>query len=134
MFHCCRAMLLAKQDAADFEEESKQALHEALVGVSEVKLHVEDARDLQGINYIKQVSREWGSRSIENKVWKETNRSLSSTHLRLPQVTSGHLSQALTCSLPPQGNADLYTEEAIRQRHDLRTRQAVIDAVKSWWR
>ena len=51
-------MLLAKQDQDVFREESNKAMHEALAGVTEVKLHVEDARDLQSINYIKQVSEE----------------------------------------------------------------------------
>ena len=52
-------MALAKQDHQDFRAESAQALHEALAGISEVQLHVEDARDLLSINYMKQVCGGW---------------------------------------------------------------------------
>ena len=56
----CRAIQLAKQDKEDFNAESSNALHDALSGVSEVKLLVEDERDLQSINYMKQVGRRVG--------------------------------------------------------------------------
>jgi hypothetical protein len=41
---------------------------------------------------------------------------------------------SLTTYLRLQGNADLYTDEAIKQRHDLRTDAALMNAVRSWWR
>ncbi|GAX74551.1 hypothetical protein CEUSTIGMA_g2001.t1 [Chlamydomonas eustigma] len=81
-----RAMFLAKEDKEAFKAESEQALSAALAGVSEVKLHVEDVRDLQKINYLH------------------------------------------------QGNAGLYTEEAVKQRHDLRTDGGLMEAVRTWWR
>ena len=62
-FHL-RAMLLARQDQEDFKAESQHALHDALEGVTEVKLHVEDARELQSINYMKQV------RVHEGFIWR----------------------------------------------------------------
>ncbi|GAX74549.1 hypothetical protein CEUSTIGMA_g1999.t1 [Chlamydomonas eustigma] len=49
-----RAKLLVQEDKQAFKAESKQALTEALTGVSEVQLLVTDERDLQKINYMKQ--------------------------------------------------------------------------------
>ena len=48
-------MILARQDQEEFKAESQHALHEALSGISAVKLQVEDVRELQSINYMKQV-------------------------------------------------------------------------------
>ena len=39
-----------------------------------------------------------------------------------------------TAAALAQGNSDLYTELALKERHDLRTDTRVIEAVKSWWR
>ena len=34
----------------------------------------------------------------------------------------------------PQGNADMYTPDALQQRLQLRSDPLVIEAVKMWWR
>ena len=55
LLHNCRAMMLARQDQEEFEANSQHSLHEALSGITAVKLQVQDERDLQSINYMKQV-------------------------------------------------------------------------------
>ena len=47
--------MLARQDQEEFEANSQHSLHEALSGITAVKLQVQDERDLQSINYMKQV-------------------------------------------------------------------------------
>ncbi|GAX74739.1 hypothetical protein CEUSTIGMA_g2186.t1 [Chlamydomonas eustigma] len=62
-----RAKLLAASDKQEFQQDSKQALNEALTGASDVKLQASDMRDLQSINYMKQGDAELYSEDMLQK-------------------------------------------------------------------
>ncbi len=49
-----RATTLVARDRQEFEADNSRALAEAQAGMSDVRLHVEDTRELRDINYIKQ--------------------------------------------------------------------------------
>ena len=102
-----------------------------MCGYSGVKLQLSRPQELQQLDYRKQVGGWVGGRGLQATHRRGVSRIEGHAALMNPDARA--LNPPLCPHCNPQGDAEMYTEEAIQRRLQLRSDPLVIAAVKMWW-